>query len=236
MSDPSLLYRAKIRGGWGFVLYRQDYSDDFKWATALQKYESYMLTKALRIEYVSDSSEDEDSTENEEDEVLVVGQDNDNAQHNESKQDEEEDEERKLVTADLKRLFKIKVFDRRGQFESKTIDQIREHYLEWFKVWGRLFIDIPPRERVFIIFDAECIKSLVEAPDPLSGRIFSGGFVKTVDAEWNPAERAQYQADWDAKRLRRGYMPPRKDGGVMKLAIESLAHFWHCLCDSRFDE
>jgi hypothetical protein len=36
-----LLQKAEVWDGWGFVLYRQDYSDDTKWATALKRLEEY---------------------------------------------------------------------------------------------------------------------------------------------------------------------------------------------------
>jgi hypothetical protein len=58
MSDPTLLYRAERRVGWGFVLYLQDYFNDADWSTALKAYKTYMLA-----DYTSDDQDDDESVE-----------------------------------------------------------------------------------------------------------------------------------------------------------------------------
>jgi hypothetical protein len=240
MSDGTILYDARMRNGWGFVLYRQDYSNDATWAIALNCYKNYMLAK-----YASeDDNDDEDMGSKE------VGDDQGHSNNNETKwtrarheEDEDEDEEEeeneeeerkmKLKKAATKALFKVKVFDRREQFEGKSVDEIREHYLEWFQVWGRLFMDIPNRERAFIYFDTESIQSLVNVPVPRPR--LGGGFVKVVDAEWDPVQEAKHEEDFHARRLGRGYMPPREDGGMAKVNMECLSSFWHSLVASPFE-
>ena len=129
---------------------------------------------------------------------------------------------------ELRSQYKSTILEDPSIFDGATIDQLRNHFRDWFKTMGPKGIYC---SNTFIVVDEECLNSILAAPEkPDWSKEY---YYKIVDAGYDLSLPLQPAS---AKGTRRGGPTYRYGPGWMKAAIWLHYRLWMMFQKYDFEE